>query len=63
MNIIEIYNKYYLPENLQPADEFIAYSCNNNKMFPLLDNDDIAIIHKENNIISGSTYFIYNLYF
>lgn len=51
----------YLPEDLRPADEFIAYSCNNDKMLPLLGNNDIAIIHKENNIISGSTYFVYNL--
>ena len=61
LSVENILDYIYLPENLQPADEFIAYSCNNNKMFPLLDNDDIAIIHKENNIISGSTYFIYNL--
>ena len=51
----------YLPEDLRPANEFIAYSCNNDKMLPLLGTNDIAIIHKEKTIISGYTYFIYNI--
>lgn len=57
-NIVDYIN-FNIPIN-NTADDFFALLIDNDKMLPLLDIDDIAIIHKEYDFINGQIVACYS---